>query len=480
MKKILAIILFAVMLLGTACAAIPQKLISSDDVIKVNAEDTTTIYTNEYAYVRGGSEWKGKNWHDILAEREKAPMLIMKNGKSGTNVTRLALLRFDISGLTADSVGTAMLTVKFTDIQKDTDVPFDIYLVGNDWKENTVTYATQPAKLDNSPVATEVVLKSTSADVTSAVKSMIAKGEKSVTLMLLQTVNTENETKIEFSKLKDGEMPHLTISQNATQTEIADTDTTAPSTEDTAVKSFYTTEYAYVRGGTAYSNKNWLTINKESNENRIFIKNGLWKNDIARLAFFRFDLTGLSVLDVGTAELYIKFSEIQKEQTVRFDLYLVDDNWKSDTVTWNTQPKKLNNTPVIANAVFGPFSTVDATEFVENMLFDGKTTFTLMLVQIDETDTVTKIDLKSSAVSYMPHFKVYKEKSSSSGSSAVKQLVADEAENKAIWDRAKQMYDEWYARYLVVKEKPLGNPTLIESDADEFGISNVARLKSLG
>lgn len=175
-------------------------------------------------------------------------------------------------------------------------------------------------------------------------------------------------------------------------------------------------------------------------------------------------------MEVGAAELAIRFMEIQKDQTVHFDLYLVDDNWNSKTITWNTQPKKLSETPVIANAVFGAFSKVDVTEFVEDMLFDGKTKFTLMLVQVDETDTVTKIDVKSSAASSLPHFRIYADKNTSSNE-YVKQLVADKAENDAIWANAKKMFDEWYARYLVVKEKPLGNPTMIKADPSEFGIT---------
>ncbi len=469
MKKFLAALLLAVMLLQCACAAEPQKLLTSDDVVKTAAEGKT-IYTTEYAYVRGGAEWRDKNWHDILAERNKAPMLILKNGLSGTNVTRLGLLKFDLSDVKAADVGSVMLTVKFTDIQSGVDVPFSVYAVSSNWEEDKVTYSTQPQKTNGSPIDSGVVLKNTSANVTSAVLDALKKGEKQISFMLLQELNTETETKIEFSKLGEGEMPRLVIDSTPSDKPIDLPKGNETTEVQQNVKSFYTTEYAYTRGGSAYNKKNWLTINAEGNSvGRLLIKNGLQQSDVARLAFFRFDLTGLNVLDVGAAELFIKFSDIQKDQTVRFDLYLVEDNWNSKTITWNTQPRKLSETPVIANAVFGAFSTVDVTEFVEDMLFDEKTKFSLMLVQIDETDTVTKIDVNSSAASMLPHFKIYAEKNESD--EYVKQLVADETENKAIWDRAKQMYDEWYARYLKVKAKPIENPTLIEADKNEFGLT---------
>jgi len=468
MKKLLLTILTVSMLLSCACAVVPEKLISSDDSLPTNAEsdEVKTLYTTEYAYVRGGAEWKDKNWHQILAERNRPDMLIMKNGKSGSNVTRLALLRFDISELTADSAGTVLLNVKFTNIQSGTDVPFDIYLVDNDWKEDTVTYTTQPKKVSNTPVATGVVLKDSAADVTSAVKTMLAAGEKSVTLMLLQAVDTETETKIEFSKLLDGEMPHLTISK--TQSTSGNVVIPTPENEGgVKMKKFYTTEYAYVRGG-KYASQNWLSIN--DGEDILYIKNGLQSGDVARRALFRFDITGLELKDVGYAEFAINFFAIEEGANVHFDVYLVEDNWNGKSVTWNSQPKKLNETPVVANAIFGTLARVDATEFIEDMIFDGKKTFSLMLIQLDTTDSITRISTADSASSYMPHFRVYTDKSTAN-QNYVKQLVENETANKAIWDRAKQMYDEWYARYLIVKEKPLGNPTLIEKDNSEFGIS---------
>ena len=468
MKRFLLLFLTALTVLQCACAAVPVELadeiLSSDDVELVNATDSIkTVYTHEYAYVRGGGEWRDKNWHQILAERGRAPMLIMKNGIIGTNVTRLALLKFDLSDFTLDDVGSALLAVKFTEIQSR-NIPFDIFVVSSDWKEDVVTFSSAPEKLDKVAADTDVMLMSESGDVTGAVRSAIASGNSEITLMLVQTVDTELETKIEFSKLKEGEMPHLIIDR--TGADKLEAPTVWASTEDSNVKNFYTTEYAYVRGGT-YSAQNWHAINEQSgNANIIYIKNGLWKNDIARLALFRFDISGLDVRDVGSAELFIKFSEIQKGATVHFDLYLVDNNWNEKTVTWNTQPKKLNATPVIANAVFGTLAKVDATEFIEDMIFDGTTNFTLMLVQIDETDTVTKINLGSTVPSAMPHFRVYTEEEKNGA--FVKQIVADKDENQAIWDRAKQMYDEWYARYQIVKAKPLVEAELIESDMSQF------------
>ena len=158
-KRLFVLALAIVMLFQCACAAAPQGLISSDDADLLAAEDgVKTLYTSEYAYVRGGAEWREKNWHDILAERGKEPMLIMKNGKSGGNVTRLALLKFDISGLKLEDVGSVSLAVRLTDVSGG-GVPFEVYYVGSNWSESMVTYSTQPQKISNDPVATDFILK---------------------------------------------------------------------------------------------------------------------------------------------------------------------------------------------------------------------------------------------------------------------------------------------------------------------------------
>ena len=471
MKKFLLGILALLMILQCSCVAAPatsgENILSNDDVIPLNADsEVKTLYSHEYAYVRGGTEWRNKNWHQILEERGRAPMLIMKNGKSGSNVTRLALLKFDISRLTLEDVGSATLAVKFTDIQGGVDVPFDVYYMSSDWAENTVTYANCPEKLLSSPVASNVVLKNNGAGVTNVLRTAISNGDKYITLELLQAVDTETETKIEFSKLAEGEMPRLVIDSKGADS-LGVPEVTEPEKEETAMKTFNTTEYAYVRGSSAWRNKNWKQMNKENNNgNILFIKNGLWENDVARRLILRFDITGIDVREVGFAELFVKFTEIQKGATVHFDVYLVEDNWNGDSVTWNTQPKKLSETPVAANAVFGSLAKVDVTEFVEDMIFDGKTSFSLMFIQIDETDTVTKINLDAVGKSAMPAIKIYSEKVSENA--YIKQIVENDAENKAIWDRAKKMYDEWYARYLVVKEKKLPDVKLIESDASQF------------
>ena len=237
---------------------------------------------------------------------------------------------------------------------------------------------------------------------------------------------------------------------------------------DGKAKYFYTTEYAYIRhgssGGNNWGDMNWHDILslRQLNEKNIILKDGYANNHVTRHGLFKFDISGLSEADVGFAELYIKFSSIENDN-VRFDFYLADNDWNESTVTWNTAPEKLNSTPVIKDAVFGTLTKVDATEFIKDLILQGKTEFTLVMVQADTTKSETKIRADIN----LPCFRISPENTSVQGS-YVKQLVSDEAINKEIWDRAKQMYDEWYERYIVLKNKPALDAEPIVSDASRY------------
>ena len=238
--------------------------------------------------------------------------------------------------------------------------------------------------------------------------------------------------------------------------------------ESNQSKQFPAVEYAYIRHGSSGGN-NWADMNwrdilelRQLNSNNIILKDGYANNHVTRHALFKFDLSGLDQNEIGFAELFINFNTIESAD-IGFDFYLAASDWDSDTVTWTTQPRRLNGTPVIEKAVFETVTKVDATKFIKDMLSQGQTSFTLIMVQIDATKSETKIRADIS----LPTFRIYKDGDGFDGL-YTKQLVPDEAQNNAIWDRAKQMYDEWYARYTVLKNRPELDATLIESDETQY------------
>lgn len=241
----------------------------------------------------------------------------------------------------------------------------------------------------------------------------------------------------------------------------------ANTTANSSTKVVVATEKAYVRGG-VWSDKNWHQILAERKlDDMIIIKNGATSSDYTRIGLFKYDISGIKLEDIGFAEFKMNFNSIQKDQTVPFDIYWIDENWSEKTVTWNTKPQTLLNTPLINDVITRGADKTDATAALKKLVESGKKTVSLMVVQDIQTDSETRINFEKSTDLSFPHFVVYKD-SSVKNDAYIKQLVDDEAENKAIWDHAKQMYDEWYARYRELLRKPLAEAELIVSDANQY------------
>ena len=227
-------------------------------------------------------------------------------------------------------------------------------------------------------------------------------------------------------------------------------------------------DMAYVRGGT-WADKNWHKILEERkiDDGTIIIKNGLTSTNTTRLALFKYDVSGLSADDIGFAEFNMSFDSLQNGMDVTFDIYWIDENWDEKTVTWNTKPAMVSSTPIISNVITTSVEKIDATDALLKLVNSGKNTVSLMVVQTVNTDTETRISFAKSIELDYPHFVIYKD-ANIKDQAYIKQLVDDEAENQAIWDYAKQMFDEWYERYFALLKTPLNEAELIVSDASQY------------
>ena len=237
---------------------------------------------------------------------------------------------------------------------------------------------------------------------------------------------------------------------------------------DSTTKLITTNYMAYARAGD-WANKNWHQILKERGlDDMIIIKNGFnMKDSYCRVALFRYDISGVTADDIGYAQFIVRFNSLQSGMDVPFDVYWMDSNWDEKTVTMNTLPAKKQEAPLLSNCIFGGVGKVDATSALKTLVASGEKQITLMIVQKVNTDSETRINFVKSTELSFPHFMVFKD-ASAKDEAYVKQLVDDEAANKAIWDHAKQMYDEWYARYTVLKDKPLAKAELIVSDPSQY------------
>ncbi|MBQ7292684.1 MAG: DNRLRE domain-containing protein [Clostridia bacterium] len=239
-------------------------------------------------------------------------------------------------------------------------------------------------------------------------------------------------------------------------------------TSASAIQTLIVSDKAYVRGG-PWADKNWHKILEERkiDDGTIIIKNGLTSTNTTRLGLFKYDISGLSVEDIGFAEFGMRFDSLQNGMDVTFDIYWIDENWDEKTVTWNTKPAMVSSTPIISNVITTSVEKIDATDALLKLVNSGKKTVSIMVVQTVNTDTETRISFAKSTELDYPHFVIYKD-ADVKNQAYVKQLVADEAENQAIWDYAKQMFDEWYERYSALLKTPLNEAELIVSDASQY------------
>lgn len=249
-------------------------------------------------------------------------------------------------------------------------------------------------------------------------------------------------------------------------------------TDDFVSQNIVATDKVSVRGGD-WANMTWRQIMDKRIDlghfgsemivlkNGVSGSNGLTNSSYTRVALFKYDISDISFEDIGYVAFNMNFAEIASSVDVYFDIYWVDENWDPDTVTWNTMPKKVMEEPLLKNVLYAGTGKIDATEAFEELVLSGKKEVSLLIVQTTATEGETRIRMEKSNETTFPHFSVYKDKTVGN-SSYIKTFVADEAKNQAIWDHAKQMFDEWYARYERLKNTPVAEAELIVSDPTQY------------
>ncbi len=195
---------------------------------------------------------------------------------------------------------------------------------------------------------------------------------------------------------------------------------------------------AYVRDG-EWADMNWRAILRtrglDNNNNEVFLfKNGA--PGFVRYVYFTFDIS-----EIGESYRHVafrpSFTKLDSEMTIFFDVHEVDPNWETDSVTWNTRP--AFGELLSSDNAAGGLCRVDLTDAVVKCRAEGKKLLSIgMKITTVGADSENRINprLCELVASEQPNAKLY-----------TKQLAEDEAENKAIWDFAQKLYDEWHERY---------------------------------
>lgn len=213
---------------------------------------------------------------------------------------------------------------------------------------------------------------------------------------------------------------------------------------------------AYVRGGQYATQVMGLAdgvyIDLKYSEDVGYIRDGLIKFDIAHLK------DG----DVGTATITLPVASLAGG--AKFDVYVVDSDWDSKTVTYKTAP---TGEKIYENIALNSGS-LEVGMYLAEAVEDGKEFFSIRITPTAQTSQgQSRIDYTSAS---RPALYIGKGKLENN---YYYDLSDDAAKNKEIWAYAQQIFDEWYARYKAMPAVN-ANANKLSTDASQYTKTNYA------
>ena len=219
-------------------------------------------------------------------------------------------------------------------------------------------------------------------------------------------------------------------------------------------------EKGYTRNG-EWSTMNWREIIKkrginQNNAEPLVLK--LSGNNYTRYVYFTFDISTLNSIPYNNAFFKPSFTVVNGGGAT-YNLYKVNaDSWNTDSLTWANQPAR--GELIAENCVAGSMYGVNITDAIDTAIKAGEKKFSMVLIpNAQNGDGENQLDWRTTTLSVT---------TSDTQSSYIKKLVDDAAENKAIWDWAQKIYDDWYPRYQYLVETGIADVDLIPVDQNEY------------
>ena len=243
---------------------------------------------------------------------------------------------------------------------------------------------------------------------------------------------------------------------------ISSTDSVKLAEEEVKEITVIPSQKAYVRNGKEWANMNWREIiqkrglNQNNAEPLVFKTSG---TSYTRYVYLSFDISDFKNIMYNNVFFKPSFKVGASIQTT-YDIFEVDaDSWDENTITWNNQPEK--GKMIASNCVIGGMTAINLVDAVDEAIKAGKDELSFVMISHLQTggDGENSLDWRATTLTAT---------TSKEASTYVKQLVTDEAENKAIWDFAQKIYDEWYARYEYLVKQGVQEVDLIPVDPKEY------------
>ena len=371
MKKILALALAALMLLGS--------------VIIVSAKEDYNVSVLEDAYVINANGEGNQANNNFGADKE----IHLKT--NGASLTRYGYLKFDVSSLVGDNEITCIdLELTLTSRQNDPGNPdyavIEVYGASTEWSESSITFNSQPEVYGlittNSSVGyTKDLVHKFS--ITDYVKQAIAKGEKTIALYLVENTPVANlHTRFASKDYGDAaKAPKLTV-YHGTKTDnqvyggvpVEEPYVYVPSEHGidtflnniTKLYNVSVKEDTYVEGGnnayTNYGKSEMIDFKAQSNST----------TDLYRISLLKFDISGVDGNKCSSAVLSLNCTVMQDQSLpVLVDLYSCDPYaWDEYETTFATKPDYEDYLTTVEVTKKGTVY-FDVTEYVNEALKNG-------------------------------------------------------------------------------------------------------------
>lgn len=269
-------------------------------------------------YADGGSP------SEIFGETKPQQMWV-KTGSTDA-FTRMGFIKFDISGLALEDVGTATLRLFSYDSQ-GSEIPISIFKIDENWDEEILSWENRPSfvypAIRSKKVTEGEYVEWT---ITQLVENAIANGETTISLGLSDE-NGESKLVRFYTKEADNEnKPQLEINKI-----------------EKGYQVFAPIDDAMVRGGdhadVNYSSGDELT--------ELMVKSGSSSETFVRKSILKFDLSQVDpekLSEIGTARLKLHFFKTNTSSpAIDISLLPVENSWEEETVTWNTFPQLLSS-----------------------------------------------------------------------------------------------------------------------------------------
>ncbi len=322
--------------------------------LQENPNGTTQLLINiGDTYAEGGSP-------DTAFNQTQPERILAKTG-STDQYTRIGFVKFDISELSLDDVGTAKLGM-FCYKTQSTELTLDVFDVDASWDETSLTWNNKP-QLPAEALATEQVKVGEYMEwsVTNYIRTAISQGKNSVAFAIYDTDGTNKMARFYTKEADEAKAPRLRINNKIE-----------------AYQALQPIEDAMVRGG-ASADVNYSSGTELS---ELIVKAGSSNPDFLRKAAFKFDLSQINpekVSEVGTVRLKLyAFKTNNSSTSVDISLMPIGNDWNEDTVTWNTLPERLDNNPLRTTTIYpdslNAYYEWDITYYAKEEMAKGNTT----------------------------------------------------------------------------------------------------------